>query len=76
MAAKASSATTIIAVDINEERLAFAKELGATHIINSLNENVPQRILEILPNGVQYGVDTTGRNEVINNALNSKFQCY
>jgi len=71
MAAKASSATTIIAVDINAERLAFAKELGATHIINSLNENVPQRILEILPNGVQYGVDTTGRNEVINNTLNS-----
>jgi aryl-alcohol dehydrogenase len=71
MAAKASSATTIIAVDINEERLAFAKELGATHIINSLTENVPQRIREISPNGVQYGVDTTGRNEVINNTLNS-----
>ncbi|MGS2739273.1 NAD(P)-dependent alcohol dehydrogenase [Sinomicrobium sp. M5D2P17] len=71
MAAKASSATTIIAVDINDERLVFAKELGATHTINSLNENVPQRIKKILPNGVQYGVDTTGRNEVINNTLES-----
>ncbi|CAM4367847.1 aryl-alcohol dehydrogenase [Pedobacter westerhofensis] len=71
MAANASSATTIIAVDINDERLEFSKELGATHTINSLRENVPQRIREILPNGVQYGVDTTGRNEVINNTLQS-----
>jgi aryl-alcohol dehydrogenase len=39
--------------------------------INSLQENVPQRILEILPNGVQYGVDTTVRNEVNNNTLAS-----
>jgi aryl-alcohol dehydrogenase len=71
MAAKALSATTIIAVDINDERLAFSKDLGATHTINSLNEDVKARIREILPNGVQYGVDTTGRNEVINNTLNS-----
>jgi aryl-alcohol dehydrogenase len=71
MAAKASSATTIIAVDINDDRLNFSKELGATHTINSLKENVPQRIKEILPKGVQYGVDTTGRNEVINYILES-----
>jgi aryl-alcohol dehydrogenase len=71
MAAKAVSATSIIAVDINDERLTFAKELGATHTINSLKENVSQRIFEILPTGVQYAVDTTGRNEVINNVLNS-----
>jgi aryl-alcohol dehydrogenase len=71
MAAKATSATTIIAVDINDERLAFAMELGATHTINSLSENVSQRILEILPKGVQYAVDTTGRNEVINSVLSS-----
>lgn len=69
MAAKASSATTIIAVDVNEERLAFSKELGATHTINSLTENVQDRVKEILPNGVQYAVDTTGRTEVINNSL-------
>ncbi len=71
MAAKALSASIIIAIDINDERLEFSKELGATHTINSLKENVPQRIRAILPNGVQYGVDTTGRNEVINNTLSS-----
>jgi aryl-alcohol dehydrogenase len=69
LAAKANAASTIIAVDINEERLAFAKELGATHTINSLKEDVQQKVKEILPNGAQYGLDTTGRNEVINNTL-------
>lgn len=71
MAAKASSARTIIAVDINDERLDLSKELGATHTINPLREDVAKRIREILPNGVQYGVDTTGRSDVITNTLNS-----
>lgn len=69
MAAKASSATTIIAVDVNEERLAFSKELGANSTINSLTDNVQDRVKEILPNRVQYAVDTTGRTGVINNSL-------
>lgn len=34
MAAKAVGCTTIIAVDPNQDRLALAKELGATHVIN------------------------------------------
>ncbi|HEX8517903.1 MAG TPA: NAD(P)-dependent alcohol dehydrogenase [Bacteroidia bacterium] len=71
LAAKASGCNIIIAVDINEERLAFAKELGATHAINSLKENVIEKIKEIAPQGVNYGVDTTGRTEVINNTLAS-----
>lgn len=69
MAARACGATTIIAVDINDERLAFAKELGATHTVNSTKVNVVDEVKAILPNGVQYAVDTTGRNEVINNSL-------
>jgi aryl-alcohol dehydrogenase len=71
MAAKASACSTIIAIDINEERLAFAKEVGATHTINSKDGNVSEQIKKILPNGVQYGIDTTGRSEVINNTLAS-----
>ncbi|PBQ33929.1 hypothetical protein CNR22_19785 [Sphingobacteriaceae bacterium] len=39
----------------------FAKELGATHLINSMTEDVQKRIKEILPNVAQYGLDTTGR---------------
>ncbi|MCU9614589.1 2,3-butanediol dehydrogenase [Caldibacillus lycopersici] len=45
IAAKAAGAARIIAIDISPERLALAKEVGATHIINSLEENCVSIIL-------------------------------
>jgi len=39
MAAKALRCGTIIAVDVHENRLELAKELGATHTINGRNVN-------------------------------------
>lgn len=42
------------------------KELGATHVINSLNEDVAARITEITEGeGVNYAVDTTARPELL-----------
>ncbi len=35
MAARVAGATTIIAVDLLDERLTMAQELGATHVINA-----------------------------------------
>jgi threonine dehydrogenase-like Zn-dependent dehydrogenase len=35
MAARAVGATTIVAIDIVPSRLEMAKELGATHVINT-----------------------------------------
>jgi len=68
MAAKVVGCTTIIAIDINEERLAFAKELGATHTINSKQITaVAQHIRENLAsNGLHHAVDTTAINPVMN----------
>ena len=34
----------MIAVDISDKKLEKAKELGATHTVNGLKENVPERI--------------------------------
>lgn len=66
MAAKAAGATTIIAVDVLDERLAFATELGATHTLNGRTEDVVARILEITGGaGASYGVDTTAVPAVI-----------
>ena len=39
MAAKVAGCSKVIAVDIHESRLDLAKQLGATHVINSKNEN-------------------------------------
>lgn len=72
MAAKAAGCATIIAVDIHDNRLAFAETVGATDTINSKLHEIPAFIREnILPDGVQFAVDTTGRNEVINQAVTS-----
>lgn len=69
MAAKIIGCKNIIAVDIHDNRLEMAKELGATHVINSKNEDVVERMKEITHGGVHYGVDTTGVPVVIRQGL-------
>lgn len=44
----------VIAADIDDEKLALAREMGATHTINTMTEDVHARIMEIT-NG--YGCD-------------------
>ena len=64
MAAKACGCTTIIGVDVIESRLALALELGATHVINANEADVPDVVREIT-NGVfaNYAFDASGRKE-------------
>jgi len=69
MAAKIAGADPIIAVDVNEERLALAKELGATHTFNA-RADAPAKIRELVPQGLGYAFDTTGINTVIQDAWN------
>lgn len=70
MAAHVAGCTTIIAVDINPGRLEFAKELGATHAINSQQEDAVAQIQALTGGrGVHFSFDTTGRPEVIRNAV-------
>ncbi|MGM7669714.1 NAD(P)-dependent alcohol dehydrogenase [Microbacterium sp. A93] len=60
LAALAAGATTVIMVDIVPERLEFAKELGATHTVNSQETDPVEAIKEITGGGVHYALDTTG----------------
>ncbi|MBO9580599.1 MAG: NAD(P)-dependent alcohol dehydrogenase [Sphingobium sp.] len=69
MAAKIAGATPIIAVDVHDNRLTLAKELGATHIINGKSEDAPTKIKEIAPQGLSYAFDTTGINTLIEQAF-------
>ena len=61
MAAKACGCATIIGVDMIDSRLELATELGATHVINARNTDVPDAVKKIT-NGVyaDYGFDATG----------------
>jgi aryl-alcohol dehydrogenase len=69
MAARALGATTIIAVDTNPERLAFAKTVGATHTIEPKSTDVVKEIMTITGSGLNFALDTTGNMGVVRNAV-------
>ena len=50
----------VIAVDINDDKLNLAKEVGADYIINSLKEDPTQKIAEITNGGAQGRVVAVG----------------
>lgn len=78
MAAKVVKASKIIAVDIKDERLAQAKEFGATHTINSMQEDALEQIKKIADGGVNFALDTTGIPQIIRigvDALSMKGTC-
>jgi aryl-alcohol dehydrogenase len=60
----------IIAVDLNDERLNLAKELGATHIVNSGRDDLHKRVAEITNNeNLDAAVDCTGIISVVNDMI-------
>lgn len=69
MAAKVAGAKEIIAVDRNDNKMEMAKEMGATLTLDSSHDDVEQRVNELLPDGVDYSLDTTGNAGVIKQAV-------
>ena len=65
-AASLVSAWPIIAVDLHDNRLQLAKEMGATHVINSNKENTSETIKQILGNQeLDVFIDNTGVPDII-----------
>lgn len=71
MAARASGATTIIAADVVPSRLELAEELGATHTIDSKNEDPVKRVKEITGGGANFSLEATGIPAVLRQAIES-----
>jgi L-iditol 2-dehydrogenase len=71
-ALKAKGAGTVIAVDLDEKRLALAKELGADHSLISADD-VPEKVRELVGNedGADVAVEVVGFDPTINLAINS-----
>ena len=70
MAARLIGAATIIAVDLVDKRLELARELGATHTINSRTQSAPEKILELTNGaGLDYTLDTTANMKVLRQAM-------
>jgi Zn-dependent alcohol dehydrogenase len=71
MAAKSLGVEQIIAVDIQDLKFPIAKELGATHILNSRGIDIAAKLKELTGGaGVDYAVDCTGVPAVIEAMLN------
>lgn len=65
-AAKAFGAANIFAVDVNNLRLDIAKELGATHVVNSAEVDSAKEILELTNGvGVDAFIDASGNTSAI-----------
>jgi S-(hydroxymethyl)glutathione dehydrogenase / alcohol dehydrogenase len=65
-AAALSGAYPIIAVDLHDNRLALARQMGATHAINSAREDAKAKIHEIVGSGgVDAFIDNTGQPAII-----------
>ena len=62
---KLAGASTIIAVDIDDRKLEWAKDFGATHTVNSKNENAVEKIQEYTGGfGADVTIDAIGLPEV------------
>lgn len=65
-AAALVSAYPIIAIDLHDGKLELAKQMGATHVINSSSGDVRQAIFDITGNaGVDAFIDNTGQPAII-----------
>lgn len=65
MAARNSGVTRIIAADIHDNRLELAKEFGATHVVNSGENDLVSEVRDITGSTVDFAFDCTGVIQVI-----------
>lgn len=67
-----SSAYPVIAVDVNDAKLEYAREFGATHVVNASNENPVDAIRRLTGgNGVAYSFVAVGSTQAAEQAFES-----
>ena len=65
-----AGATKIIAVDINDERLGWATQFGATHTVNNRDGEAVERVLALTQSvGVDYAFEAIGKSATIEQAF-------
>ena len=67
-----AGANPVIAIDLDERKLELAKEFGATHVFNSAENGVSERILQLTKGrGADFGFEVVGISETINLCINN-----
>ena len=69
LGAKRRGCSTIIAIDVQGNKLDFAKRMGATHTLNAKDRDLLMNIARISPGGVDYAVDASGNKTAMENAF-------
>lgn len=65
LGARCAGAWPLVAVDVNEERLGLATELGAHHVFNGRSETLVEDIRDATGGGVQYAIESVGHETVL-----------
>src|SRR6185437_9286893 len=68
-AAALAGVVPVIAVDVNPDKLALARRLGATHAIDSRNTDPVAEIGKLCRGGVDFAIEATGLAPVMRQAL-------
>jgi aryl-alcohol dehydrogenase len=72
MAAKIAGCDPLIAVDIHADRLALARELGASHVIDHTGRaDIVSEIRTIAGRGVRFSIETSAQPGVLREAVES-----
>lgn len=69
MGALIQQCATIIMIEPFAQRREAALKLGATHVIDPVSVDVASAIRAIVPEGVEYAFESSGREEVVETAL-------
>ena len=64
LGAKVSGAYPIIAVDLSDEKLALARELGAHHGLNARDPGLVEALRDLSHGGVDYAIESVGNESV------------
>lgn len=65
LGARAVSAFPLIAIDVVEEKLALARELGASHCVDARHEDAVAVIRDLSRGGVDYAIESVGDENVL-----------
>ena len=69
LAARLRDPKAAVVIDIVPDRLALARELGATHVIDARSDNVLEEVRDATGGGADFALDTTGIPEAIGGAI-------
>jgi len=75
LAAVVVGCTTIIGVDIHQDRLEMAKELGATHVINARESDPVEVVRDVTGGGVDFTLECVGDPRVLRQAVDALPRC-